>query len=291
MNKFKMSNYLIHYGVKGMKWGVRKERSSSAGGDKKKKGLSTGQKVAIGVAAVAVTGAVLYKTGSFDRMASAGKRVANRHRAKKLGLELVQNPEKSSSNFDKAMSRMNDAFNSANGPTVNNSVGVARSKNSLEGLSLARRHAAGIQRGPTAGYAKDRFGETVYRTSSPKLQRTSRRLMTPMGAEFESSARYHTKADKLSSAIFNKEATDVGKAASTKRVFDAKGDKAYKKYMSMYNETLAKGKLPRHYSTRRVPTLKSTASSRRGKDAFNKIQSSMSYRNLTYADLEKLDLF
>lgn len=27
MNKFKMSNYLIHYGVKGMKWGVRKQQS------------------------------------------------------------------------------------------------------------------------------------------------------------------------------------------------------------------------------------------------------------------------
>ena len=290
MNKFKMSNYLIHYGVKGMKWGVRKERSTSANGDKKKRGLSTGQKIAIGVAAAAVTGAVLYKTGSFDKMAAAGRRYANSRKAKKLGLELVKNPEKSSSNFDKAMSRMNEAFDSGRG-LRNGKVITNKPANGLDDLPIRLRHTPNIQKGPTAGYAKDRFGETVYRTTSPKLARSSKRLMTPMGAEFESSARYHTKADKLSSAIFNKEATDVGKAASAKRVFDAKGDKAYKKYMSMYNETLSNGKLPRHYSTRRVPTLKSTASSRRGKDAFNKIQSSMSYRNLTYADLEKLDLF
>jgi len=290
LNKFKMSDYLIHYGVKGMKWGVRKERPSSANSDKKKRGLSTGQKVAIGVAAVAVTGAVLYKTGSFDKMASAGKRVANKYKAKKLGLELVQNPEKSSSNFDKAMSMMNEAFDSGRGMR-SGKVTTSKPTNVLDSFPIGLRHTPNIQKGPIAGYAKDRFGETVYRTTSPKLTRSSKHLMTRMGAEFESSARYHTKADKLSSAIFNKEVADVGKAASAKRAFDAKGDKAYEKFKSIYNDTLSKGKLPRHYSTRRVPTLKSTASSHRGRSAFNKIQSSMSYKNLTYADLEKLDLF
>ena len=61
---FKMENELYHYGVPGMKWGVRrktKTNNQSVDTDKsteaeaiKKKRLSTEQKVAIG--AIAVTG-------------------------------------------------------------------------------------------------------------------------------------------------------------------------------------------------------------------------------------------
>lgn len=104
----------MHYGIKGMRWGVRKDRQTSdKSTGEKKRGLSRGQKIALGVAAVAVAGTVLYKTGNFDKVAAAGKRAITRSKARKLGLELVQNPsEKSTSNFDRAMSRMNDAFKS-----------------------------------------------------------------------------------------------------------------------------------------------------------------------------------
>lgn len=80
-----MSNYLIHHGVKGMRWGVRKEyvpkgRKKASDGTspekEKHKGLSRNQKIALGVAAVAVTGAVLYKTGQFDKIAEIGKAAA-----------------------------------------------------------------------------------------------------------------------------------------------------------------------------------------------------------------------
>lgn len=158
---------------------------------------------------------------------------------------------------------------------------------------MAKRHAAGVQRGPTPGYAKDRFGETVYRTSSPKLTNASKRLMTPLGAEFESASSYHRKADKLSIDLFNNRISDANfdSAVSNKHLFDNRGDRAYQMHLKLYKEALSNGKLPRSYSGKRVPTLKSTAASRRGKDTFKKIQSSMSYRNLTYSDLEKLDLF
>ena len=276
---------LYHHGVKGMKWGVRKERSTSTGGDKKKKGLSAGQKVAIGVAAVAVTGAVLYKTGSFDRVASAGKQVANRHKAKKLGLELVQNTERSSSNFDKAMSRMNEAFDSGRGtfPAFNsldvNSLHRATSKSNPKEISNIAQVGGSlkVKRGGPANGAR--------------LTYASNRLMTPFGAESEKALRNHTKALKLSSDISNHRISDVATAASRKRSFDARGDAAAKARDELLNKSIARGKFPGYYSNRKVPSLKSTASSRVGKSAVNKIQSSMSYKNLTYADLEKLDLF
>ena len=80
------SDELCHYGVKGMKWGVRKEyvpkgRRKASGSEspekKKRKGLSKNQKIALGIAAVAVTGVVLYKTGSFDKIAKIGKKAAD----------------------------------------------------------------------------------------------------------------------------------------------------------------------------------------------------------------------
>lgn len=60
---------LAHHGVKGMKWGVRKQRADSggAGSTKKRKGLSRKQKAAIagvlGTAAAAGAGYYLHKSG------------------------------------------------------------------------------------------------------------------------------------------------------------------------------------------------------------------------------------
>ena len=60
---------LAHHGVKGMKWGVRKQRAASggAGSTKKRKGLSRKQKAAIagvlGTAAAAGAGYYLHRSG------------------------------------------------------------------------------------------------------------------------------------------------------------------------------------------------------------------------------------
>ena len=69
-----MGDYLIHYGVKGMKWGVRNEKESSG---QKHQGMSTAKKVAIGVGVAAAVAGVTYisvkayKTSKHNKMAKA----------------------------------------------------------------------------------------------------------------------------------------------------------------------------------------------------------------------------
>lgn len=70
---------LAHHGVKGMKWGVRKQRAASggAGSTKKRKGLSRKQKAAIagvlGTAAAAGAGYYLHKSGNGKKIAAQAK--------------------------------------------------------------------------------------------------------------------------------------------------------------------------------------------------------------------------
>lgn len=73
---------LAHHGVKGMKWGVRKQRAASggAGSAKKRKGLSRKQKAAIagvlGTAAAAGAGYYLHKSGKGKKIAALAKSAA-----------------------------------------------------------------------------------------------------------------------------------------------------------------------------------------------------------------------
>lgn len=73
---------LAHHGVKGMKWGVRKQRAASggAGSTKKRKGLSRKQKAAIagvlGTAAAAGAGYYLHKSGKDKKIAALAKKYA-----------------------------------------------------------------------------------------------------------------------------------------------------------------------------------------------------------------------
>lgn len=73
---------LAHHGVKGMKWGVRKQRAASggAGSTKKRKGLSRKQKAAIagvlGTAAAAGAGYYLHKSGKGKQLAGLAKKYA-----------------------------------------------------------------------------------------------------------------------------------------------------------------------------------------------------------------------
>lgn len=69
---------LAHHGVKGMRWGVRKQRpSGGAGPSKKRKGLSRNQKRAIagalGLAAGVGTGIYLQKSGNGKKLAGLAK--------------------------------------------------------------------------------------------------------------------------------------------------------------------------------------------------------------------------
>lgn len=70
---------LAHHGVKGMRWGVRKQRpSGGAGPSKKRKGLSRNQKRAIagalGLAAGVGTGIYLHKSGNDKKIAALAKK-------------------------------------------------------------------------------------------------------------------------------------------------------------------------------------------------------------------------
>ena len=71
---------IAHHGVKGMKWGVRKQRAASggAGSTKKRKGLSRKQKAAIagvlGTAAAAGAGYYLHKSGKGKKIAALAKK-------------------------------------------------------------------------------------------------------------------------------------------------------------------------------------------------------------------------
>lgn len=70
---------LAHHGVKGMRWGVRKQRpSGGAGPTKKRKGLSRNQKRAIagalGLAAGVGTGIYLQKSGNGKKLAGLAKK-------------------------------------------------------------------------------------------------------------------------------------------------------------------------------------------------------------------------
>ena len=70
---------LAHHGVKGMRWGVRKQRpSGGAGSSKKRKGLSRKQKAAIagvlGTAAAAGAGYYLHKSGNGKKIAGLAKK-------------------------------------------------------------------------------------------------------------------------------------------------------------------------------------------------------------------------
>ena len=70
---------LAHHGVKGMRWGVRKQRpSGSAGPSKKRKGLSRKQKAAIagvlGTTAAVGAGYYLHKSGNGKKIAGVAKK-------------------------------------------------------------------------------------------------------------------------------------------------------------------------------------------------------------------------
>lgn len=70
---------LAHHGVKGMKWGVRKQRPSGAAGSRKKrKGLSRKQKAAIagvlGTTAAIGAGYYLHKSGNGKKLAGLAKK-------------------------------------------------------------------------------------------------------------------------------------------------------------------------------------------------------------------------
>lgn len=87
---------LQHHGVKGMKWGVRRDRPSS-GDSSSKPGMSTKKKVAIGATAAVVIGGasaayILSRRGKTPAAAVSAVKFAtkNKHGTSKYGEEAVK---------------------------------------------------------------------------------------------------------------------------------------------------------------------------------------------------------
>lgn len=88
-----MSNELQHYGVKGMKWGVRHDPVSTGGRHSSgKKKMSTAKKVAIGLAITAAAAGLTYaaiKSGKAQQIAKGAARLAKSRKSKPMsGYEL-----------------------------------------------------------------------------------------------------------------------------------------------------------------------------------------------------------
>ena len=110
---------LAHHGVKGMRWGVRKQRpSGGAGPSKKRKGLSRNQKRAIagalGVAAGVGTGIYLQKSGNGKKLAGLAKKGASSARSAassaRRGADKVKTSARNASYSARRGARIADKF-------------------------------------------------------------------------------------------------------------------------------------------------------------------------------------
>ena len=150
------SEELYHHGVKGMKWGVRKEyvpkgrrkASGSTSPEKeKRKGLSRNQKIALGIAAVAITGVVLYKTGSFDKIAEIGKKAADSQFGGKSTISKVTKLGKEPSDVTAAsamIKRINSGNQGAGGENNCFHTSTSYILNSVFGRSTTAKPFSGI---------------------------------------------------------------------------------------------------------------------------------------------------
>ena len=149
---------LYHYGVKGMQWGVRKEYVPKGRNkvlddqtaEKKRKGLTKNQKIAIGtVSAVAIIGGsyYLYRTGKFDKLAEIGKKAVDSQFGGKSTISTLSKLGKETSDVRKNQA-MIKSINSANhGPGGENNcfhTSTSYILNSVFGKSTTAKPFSGI---------------------------------------------------------------------------------------------------------------------------------------------------
>lgn len=126
-------NELTHYGVKGMKWGVRHDpervgfrRLKSKDGSnstKKRRGLTNAQKIALGIgaaAAIAGVGYLAYRSGKLDHFLNVGKRAAIKQDV--LGVSKPTNLPTSPSELRACAANVNPTGSSTNCGSVASAV-------------------------------------------------------------------------------------------------------------------------------------------------------------------------
>lgn len=249
-----MNSYIIaypdelnHYGVKGMRWGVRKQLPLVSGNRRNQSGSTQdiyqrrqqrrarAKKVAkvggaIALAALASYGA--YKLSKNPQALQKGKDFLNYKILKKSKpLTTAELNKMGISTFEPAMIKLNE-------------------------INVSSKPARNIKPGPSAGLAKDRFGDSINRVQSPKLTNASKRTLTKYGATSESAISYHEKADRLSKDIATKKSSDVISDAARKRSLDVKGDKAADIRNQMQRNAITTGKMPKYYSNNTPAPIK-----------------------------------
>lgn len=152
---------LAHHGVKGMKWGVRKQRPSGGAGSsrKKRKGLSRKQKAAIagvlGTTAAAGAGYYLHKSGNGKKIASVAKKYGA---ASKKFTSAAKNKASSAGGFAKSAAS-----------SVKSSARKAKSS-AERSAKLAGRH------GKKAGKTLGEMGRLTAGTAAFKAKMTAKNV-------------------------------------------------------------------------------------------------------------------
>lgn len=154
---------LAHHGVKGMKWGVRKQRAASggAGSTKKHKGLSRKQKAAIagvlGTPAAAGAGYYLHKSGKGKKIAALAKKhgASAKDFAKGKGRNLG-----AQARVKQAQAKRFAKAQSANAKGAAEKLKTTKAGKYAEATRLAARAAAGS--------AKSKVGAAAKSTASVK---------------------------------------------------------------------------------------------------------------------------
>lgn len=170
---------LAHHGVKGMRWGVRKQRpSGGAGPSKKRKGLSRNQKRAIagalGLAAGVGTGIYLQKSGNGKKIAALAKKQGAAAKTYARGYGKV-----AAGGAKGAASRAGSAFKggAAKAGTYARSAASSAKSGAGKAKTSARNASYSAQRGArTAGKNLGEMGRVTAGTAAFKAKMKAKKL-------------------------------------------------------------------------------------------------------------------
>lgn len=170
---------LAHHGVKGMKWGVRKQRAASggAGSTKKRKGLSRKQKAAIagvlGTAAAAGAGYYLHKSGKGKKIAALAKKhgASAKGKGRNLGAQAKRFAKAQSANAKGAAEKLKTtkAGKYAEATRLAANAAAFKTGNAVKGAGYKAKNQAWKAGNKARKAAKSKFGKQAAKAPSKAL--------------------------------------------------------------------------------------------------------------------------